>query len=54
MVFGDPDDRIVHEMIRKDYPRMSPEDRAKFDRADAAMKKRGTENTARKAAKRKK
>lgn len=50
----DPDDRIVHEMIRKDYPRMSPEDRAKFDRADAAMKKRGTENTARKAAKRKK
>lgn len=35
----DPDDLIVHEMIRRDYIRMSPEDKAKFDRADAAFKK---------------
>ena len=50
----DPDDRIVHEMLRKDYPRMLPEDRAKFDRADAAMKKPGAVSATRKTVKRKK
>lgn len=49
----DPDDRIVHEMLRKDYPRMSAEDKARFDRADAAIKKRGAENAAKKPVKKK-
>lgn len=40
----DPDDLIVHEMIRKDYSKMSPADKAKFDRADAAMKQRSAAN----------
>ena len=50
----DPDDMIVHEMLRSDYPRMSPADRAKFDRADAAMKKKSTGTPAKQTAKKKK
>lgn len=38
MTGPDPDDRIVHETMRKDYPRMSQQDRARYDRADAAYK----------------
>lgn len=50
----DPDDRIVHEMLRKDYPHMSAEDRARFDQADAALKKHGVTGVTKSASKRKK
>ena len=37
----DPDDAIVHEWFRKDYPKMSKEDKTRFDKADAAMRNAG-------------
>ncbi len=36
----DPDDAIVHEMFRKEYPHMSHDDKARFDQAEKAL--RGT------------
>lgn len=37
----DPDDAIVHEWFRKNHPTMSKEDKARFDKADAAMRNAG-------------
>lgn len=50
----DPDDAIVHEWFRKDYPKMSKEDKARFDKADAAMKKTGATRSTKKPASKKK